>query len=56
MSSKSDYYDLLGVDTGADAAAIKKAYRKKAKETHPDGGGTAAAFIEVQKAYEWLSM
>lgn len=51
------YLSILGLKPGQDysAAEIKKAYRRKAKETHPDGGGTAAAFIEVQKAYEWFN-
>ena len=31
-----DYYQLLGVDTGADGAAIKRAYLNKVKEWHPD--------------------
>jgi len=34
---------------------IRKAYRAMAKRTHPDVGGSEVAFIEVSKAYEWLS-
>ena len=34
--SKRDYYEVLGVDRGADEAAIKKAYRQLAKKYHPD--------------------
>ena len=34
--SKSDYYDVLGVSKGATEAEIKSAFRKKAKEFHPD--------------------
>ena len=34
--AKRDYYEVLGIARGADAAAIKKAYRQKAKELHPD--------------------
>ena len=34
--SKRDYYEVLGVDRGADAAAMKSAYRKLAMKYHPD--------------------
>ena len=36
MAVKRDYYEVLGLTKGADAAAIKKAYRKLAKKYHPD--------------------
>lgn len=56
---KKDYYEILGIDKGADAAAIKKAYRKKAIEFHPDKNpGDASAeekFKEAAEAYEILS-
>ena len=35
-STKRDYYDVLGISRDADAAAIKRAYRKLAKKYHPD--------------------
>ena len=56
---KKDYYEILGIDKGADAGAIKKAYRKKAIEFHPDKNpGDKAAeekFKEAAEAYEILS-
>ncbi|MGA9639492.1 molecular chaperone DnaJ [Flavobacterium sp.] len=56
---KKDFYEILGISKGADAAAIKKAYRKKAIEFHPDknpGDKTAEEkFKEAAEAYEILS-
>ena len=56
--AKADYYDLLGVDRSADAAGLKSAYRKMAKQYHPDlNPGDAVAeqkFKEVSEAYEIL--
>ena len=53
--SKADYYDILGVKKDASADEIKKAFRKKAVELHPDKGGDEKAFKEVNEAYEVLS-
>lgn len=51
-----NYYEILGVPKNADAAAIKKAYRRKSKECHPDRkGGDSTAMVWVNKAYETLS-
>jgi molecular chaperone DnaJ len=49
-----DYYDILGVQKGASQDDIKKAFRKKAHELHPDKGGDASAFKEVNEAYQVL--
>jgi len=53
--SKKDYYDVLGVSKTASANDIKKAYRKLAKEYHPDKGGDEQKFKEISEAYETLS-
>ena len=54
-----DYFKVLGVERGADADTIKRAFRKPAREYHPDvNPGNAAAeakFKEVSEAYEVLS-
>jgi molecular chaperone DnaJ len=56
--AKRDYYEVLGVDRGAAADEIKKAYRRKAKELHPDRNGdkpeAEAQFKEVNEAYDVL--
>ena len=59
MADKRDYYEVLGVDKGADDATLKKAYRKLAKKYHPDmnpGDKEAEAkFKEATEAYGVLS-
>ncbi len=50
-----DFYKILGVDKKASDEEIKKAYRKLAKEYHPDKGGDEHKFKEVAEAYETLS-
>ena len=59
MADKRDYYEVLGIDKSASADDIKKAYRKKAKEFHPDlhpgDKECEQKFKEVNEAYEVLS-
>ena len=59
MADKRDYYEVLGLQKSASADDIKKAYRKKAKEYHPDlhpgDKDCEAKFKEVNEAYEVLS-
>lgn len=55
---KRDYYEVLGVAKDADAEEIKKAYRKLARQYHPDVNKAADAeekFKEVKEAYDVLS-
>jgi molecular chaperone DnaJ len=49
-----DYYDILGVGKNASAEEIKSAFRKKAHEHHPDKGGNAEKFKELNEAYQVL--
>ncbi|MDQ1301074.1 MAG: molecular chaperone DnaJ [Chloroflexota bacterium] len=56
--SKRDYYEVLGVPRNADESAIKSAYRKLARQYHPDVNKAPDAeerFKEVNEAYEMLS-
>ena len=53
--AKRDYYEVLGVSKDASADELKKAFRRKAIEFHPDKqGGDEAKFKEVNEAYEVL--
>jgi len=57
--SKRDYYEVLGVERGASAADLKKAYRRLAMKHHPDrnqdDAGAEDLFKEAKEAYEVLT-
>ena len=59
MAEKRDYYEVLGISKNATEAEIKSAFRKKAKEFHPDlnkdNPEAAEKFKEAQEAYSVLS-
>lgn len=50
-----DPYEVLGVDKKASQQDIEAAYRRLARLTHPDGGGTSLLFRQVKDAYDLLS-
>lgn len=57
MAGKRDYYEVLGLSKGASTDDIKKAYRKLARQYHPDVNKAAdaeAKFKEVKEAYDVL--
>ena len=45
-------YEVLAVDPGVDDETLRRAYRLRLRQTHPDTGGDAAVFIQVQRAWE----
>jgi DnaJ-class molecular chaperone len=58
MTDQRDYYEVLGVERGANQEQIRKAYRKLARQFHPDVNKEADAakkFSEVQEAYDVIS-
>lgn len=58
MAAKRDFYEILGISKNATPEEIKRAYRAKAKQYHPDVSkekDAEARFKEVQEAYEILS-
>jgi molecular chaperone DnaJ len=59
MTSKRDFYEILGIGKTASEAEIKKAYRKLAMQYHPDVNkndpSAAEKFKEVSEAYQVLS-
>lgn len=55
LTTAADFYALLGISRRATSKEIKKAYRQKSLENHPDKGGSAEKFAEIARAYEVLS-
>ena len=58
MATQRDYYEVLGIDSSAGEADIKKAFRRLARELHPDVNPDPDAterYSEVAEAYEVLS-
>lgn len=49
-----DYYDILGIKRNASESEVKKAYKKQAMQHHPDRGGDANKFQQINEAYETL--
>ncbi len=45
-------YEVLGVEPTVDADELRRAYRLRLRQTHPDTGGDAALFVQVQRAWE----
>tara|TARA_B100001123_G_scaffold431449_1_gene552943 strand:- start:556 stop:1662 length:1107 start_codon:yes stop_codon:yes gene_type:complete len=57
MASSEDLYGILGLEPGVDSGAIRKAYRRLARENHPDvnkESGAEAKFKRIQQAYDVL--
>ena len=57
MSTKPDYYDVLGVDRTASSEEIRKAFRDLARRHHPDvskESDAEARFKQINEAYEVL--
>ena len=58
MSEKRDYYEVLGIERGADEGTLKRAFRKLAQQFHPDVNRQEDAeskFKEINEAYQVLS-
>ena len=52
--SMENFYEVLGVTENATQDEIKKAYRKKAVEHHPDKGGSEDEFKKISQAYDTI--
>ena len=54
MTKATDYYAILGVSQGATPDEIRKAFRAKALQHHPDHGGDEQSFRRLKEAFEYL--
>jgi DnaJ-class molecular chaperone len=52
--NNENFYEVLGVTETATQDEIKKAYRKLAKENHPDAGGNEEVFKKISVAYDTI--
>ena len=52
--AECENYSILGLKKSASQEDIKNAFRQKARETHPDRGGSKEEFVKVREAYECL--
>jgi Ca-activated chloride channel family protein len=58
MKNKTNFYDRLGIPENASADEIKRAYRRMARQIHPDvniAAGATERFLDIKEAYETLS-
>lgn len=55
VAKKKTPYEVLGVPADASKEAVKLAYRKRARQTHPDTGGDREEFALVKRAYDTLT-
>ncbi|HKG22064.1 MAG TPA: DnaJ domain-containing protein [Blastocatellia bacterium] len=53
--SNKDYYEMLGIDSGATKEEIDKAFRNEARKKHPDGGGSEEEMKSLNEAHDVLS-
>ncbi|WP_255195170.1 J domain-containing protein [Halorarius litoreus] len=53
--TRREAYRTLGLEQDADESAVKRAYREKVKDVHPDRGGDEEEFKELTRAYERLT-
>ena len=49
------HYDTLGIPRDADAATVKRAYRRKSRAAHPDKGGDHREMVAINRAYDTLA-